>query len=121
MGKLSPDPGRAVYLDPPYMHSTRNGSRYDMDNMSDEEHTELLEAAMQLVGPTVISAYPSDLYDNILGAAGWTPHMKKVNVSSGSGNGSSSRRTEVLWANQHCVPQLPTIEAEGEPEPVLFG
>jgi DNA adenine methylase len=67
------------YLDPPYMPETRSlksrkrDVRYHVYNheMSVDDHVEMLEAVPGLVGMTIISGYPTPLYDEKL--RGWGP------------------------------------------------
>lgn len=55
-----------IYCDPPYVLSTRCRKQYNQE-MSDEDHEELLEALLQHKGPVVISGYSSPLYEAKLG------------------------------------------------------
>jgi DNA adenine methylase len=91
----------AVYIDPPYPSSTRNGSSYRSE-MTDDQHGALLEVAVTLRGPTVISTYPNPQYDEALGAAGWVSKEIGFSSSSNAGSGSVAARTEVIWANPAC-------------------
>lgn len=43
-----------IYADPPYLMDTRNGKLYE-NEMSDEDHTELLHALLQHSGPAILS------------------------------------------------------------------
>jgi DNA adenine methylase len=94
--------GIATYLDPPYPTGTRSGSSYRAE-MTNEQHQAMLGRAITLPGPTVISTYPNNLYDEVLTGAGWTCHNVAVLASSSPGKGSVASRTEVLWANSACV------------------
>jgi len=83
-----------LYLDPPYLHGTRgngpNAAEY-LHEMTDADHSAMLELALAHPGPVMISGYPSDLYDDALAEwhrlsrRGWTP--KNIN------------KTEVTWRN----------------------
>lgn len=85
-----------LYLDPPYVETTRAPGRYRHEMASVEEHTELLEAALACKSAVAISGYPSDLYDTAL--AGW--HRYEIASRSG-GRGTPLRpATEVLWINR---------------------
>jgi DNA adenine methylase len=66
-------PGLAVYMDPPYVRSTRTAQdAYGEYEMSDEDHRELLDAANACVHAKVlISGKHSGLYDNALKAPRW--------------------------------------------------
>src|SRR5690606_16751849 len=61
------------YVDPPYMHETRNMRRgnaaYERE-MTAEDHEVLLERLQDLTGMVVLSGYRTELYD--AGLPGWT-------------------------------------------------
>ena len=83
------------YLDPPYMHETRDmGSnrRYYQHEMSDEEHKELLEFIQDLKGSVIISGYESELYNDMLSE--WQKKTTTSRISAGRGTGI---RNECLW------------------------
>ena len=95
------DPGTLMYLDPPYLASTRSTAKEYVQDMSSEvEHRELLEELQTAKGPIVLSGYPSDLYDELLD--GWT----RINI--GATTQAGGEREEMLWINR-------------TPPPVLFG
>ncbi len=81
------------YVDPPYVHETRNtaGSTYRHE-MADHDHEDLLEALTRLDGYVVLSGYDSELYRDIL--KGWSLATLDVQASSNAGTVS---RTECLW------------------------
>jgi DNA adenine methylase len=84
-----------LYLDPPYVHSTRSETRYNCD-MADEEHTELLNNVLKCKSKILISGYDNDLY-NILVDNGWNKYNYDVNTMSG--NYKKKTKTETLWYN----------------------
>jgi DNA adenine methylase len=94
------------YLDPPYVHSTRNiksGSyRYEMTN---EDHAELADALHQIKGMAIISGYDCDLYRNLY--AGWT--RKAIGHRADMG----AARVECIWispaAMRNAQYQLPGV------------
>lgn len=86
-------PGTLFYLDPPYVHSTRNdrnvkGKGYAHE-MSDDDHRVLAERARQLAGMVIVSGYPSPLYDELF--AGWE------RIDCQTMNVQSTEQTECLW------------------------
>jgi len=92
------------FIDPPYMHGTRvmdGSNRYYRFEMTDDEHEQLLDAALELRGMAVICGYHSDLYDSRL--ASWERHEKEARISAGRG---TAIRTEVLWINPACAAAL---------------
>lgn len=83
-------PNVLVYLDPPYVLSTRHGKqyRYEMDDLA---HRDLLETANAHKGPVLISGYDSDLYNDML--QGW--HREETICYSQV----CSKKKEILWMN----------------------
>ena len=81
------------YVDPPYVHETRNITknnhcyRYEMTN---EEHVALLEQLEQLKGFVVLSGYDHPIYSE-LEKKGW---LVKKTAAMADG---AKKRTEVLW------------------------
>ena len=94
------------YLDPPYLHSTRNravrrGGRYYAHEMSTAEHLELLASATALKGMVVLSGYMSEEYTAAL--QGWKCVSTDARISAAGG---TSLRTECLWLNPACSAEL---------------
>lgn len=88
-----------VYLDPPYLLSTRGGRRYYGEaELSDAEHARLLAMVRNTAARVMLSGYASALYDDAL--AGWSREEFTVYTRS------HQPRTEVLWMNYER-PQQP--------------
>lgn len=87
-----------LYVDPPYLGSTRSSGRYLCEMTGAAEHQELLDALTSLPpgGATVmLSGYPSELYDDALD--GWD----RVEIPTHTGQGGTwDARTEVVWCNR---------------------
>jgi DNA adenine methylase len=86
------------YLDPPYLPVTRaDGAKEVYDNeMSVDDHINLLHFAKSARGKVLISGYSSQLYNRTL--KDWK--CKKKNVANHSGQGKTKeRRLECLWMN----------------------
>ena len=94
------NPDILLYLDPPYLGDTRSMSRgqYVHEMQSEEEHVELLEAAVECAANVAISGYPHPLYDRYL--SGW----ERVEIAAKSAMGAD--RTEVVWTNYQPQPTL---------------
>lgn len=101
-------PEVCLYVDPPYLGSTRNGTNYAHEMASDAEHSELLDALLRARSAVVLSGYGSELYDTAL--AGWS----RVQIGTFNGNATGQRaRTEVVWSNReigHPVLDLELME-----------
>lgn len=99
-----------TYLDPPYVHSTRlMGNKHDPKHryrheMNEDQHSELLKAALALPGMVVISGYHTRLYDQAL--KGWARFERQA-LPDGA-----RPRVEVLWLNPLCADRLTEQRAQ---------
>jgi len=89
------DPETLVYLDPPYLLSTRARKGYRHEFHTPAQHTELAEVARDCKAMVMLSGYPSPLYDELY--AGWNRH--EIATQTNQGNSDARARTEVVWAN----------------------
>lgn len=91
-----------MYLDPPYVFSTRGAHkqyRYEMSD--DKDHIELLEVVTSSHAKVMISGYDCELYDFYLG------DWNKVQIAArAQGN---KKRTETLWMNYDLEGQQLTL------------
>ncbi|WP_063030160.1 MULTISPECIES: DNA adenine methylase [Nocardia] len=83
-----------LYVDPPYLGSTRNGTNYAHEMPAAADHEQLIEALLRARAAVVLSGYASELYDTAL--AGWS----RVEISTFNGNANSGTRTEIVWSNR---------------------
>ncbi len=101
-------PDCLLYVDPPYILSTRGRSdRLYSHEMTDSDHIELVEVLDRHTGPVVLSGYAHPLYDKRLA------HWYRVTAPAIAEHGR--QRTEVLWLNPKAarLQQLPLF-AESE-------
>ena len=97
IAKYGAEPDVLLYVDPPYLGSTRaNDNAYRHEMRTDDEHRELAAALHAARAAVVVSGYPSDLYDREL-YPGWDRHTIAANTGQG---GAWDARTEVLWSNR---------------------
>lgn len=90
-----------LYVDPPYLSSTRRSLQYRHELHTDAEHAELLEHLQQARARVVLSGYASPLYDRTLG------DWERVTIpASTQQGGDNAGRTEVLWCNFTPHPHL---------------
>lgn len=86
------------YVDPPYVMDTRNvgakRGRYYSCEMTDDEHTQLLNKLAGVKGMVVLSGYESSLYLDAL--QGWSVARTEARISAARG---TALRTECLWMN----------------------
>lgn len=81
------------FVDPPYLHDTRNikhGYRFEM---TVEEHEELVSFLEGLTGMVMLCGYHNPIYDRL----GWETREQKA-LADGA-----RERTEVLWLNPACI------------------
>ncbi len=81
------------YVDPPYVHSTRQKwqNRNYRHEMTDHDHRELAATLSKLEGAVVLSGYHSPMYDELYGK--WR-RVERQALADGA-----RERTEVLWLN----------------------
>lgn len=92
-------PKTLFYLDPPYVHSTRNESStkaYEYE-MSDDDHEKMCDVITTCTGKIMLSGYDNEIYDVMLvKQCGWTRHDKWID------NKLSNDRlpaVESVWTN----------------------
>lgn len=96
IGKYGAQPDVLLYVDPPYLGSTRGwGRNYRHEMKSETEHRELAAALGDCKATVVLSGYHSPLYDELYD--GWHRYEQQ----SMTGNAKTAKgRVEVLWANR---------------------
>jgi len=80
-----------IFVDPPYVHSTRQRGTDYRHELDDARHVELLALLKGCKGKVMISGYASALYDDLL--TDWQRVTRKHYAASAS----TSPRMEVLW------------------------
>jgi DNA adenine methylase len=91
-------PDTLTFVDPPYMHSTRDaatvsGKAYRHE-MSDAQHIELLHVLLKCKGKVMLTGYAHPIYDDLL--TGWHRVTRQARASGARGG---VLRNEVLWMN----------------------
>lgn len=84
-----------LYVDPPYVASTRSGGVYAVEMGAESDHRDLAAALLGCRAAVMLSGYPSPLYDRLY--AGW--HRVDIPTATGQG-GTWEERTEVVWSNR---------------------
>jgi len=79
-----------LYVDPPYVMSTRNGAIYQ-NEMTDNDHEELIDLLINHKGPVLLSGYDNSIYNSRLN--NWVKETTLGKPVMGK------PRTEVLWIN----------------------
>ena len=91
-----------LYVDPPYLSSTRRSLQYVHEMHTEAEHAELAEALNATAASVVLSGYRSPLYNRLY--ADWD----SVEIPAST---QHARRVEVLWTNFTPATFLPLEEA----------
>ena len=89
-------PDVLLYVDPPYLRSTRNSGVYRHE-MTEADHRDLASALRAVKASVILSGYASDLYDVDL-----YPDWRRTEFRSGTGQNAKTwgNRTEVMWSNR---------------------
>lgn len=91
-----------LYLDPPYVHSTRSGGKsVYLFEMTDKQHRKLAKRLNACQCKVAVSGYDSDLYTELFPSPKWTKIVGPLKTASSSTDlaGKRGKRTEVLWVN----------------------
>lgn len=110
------DPGMLMYLDPPYLHSTRGGSDYYVHELTEAGHLRLLDLLRDARCQVILSGYRSEMYDDVLTEPTWN----RVDVrrrNSMAGGKWKRPKVECLWRNYDPTSPRPRVLAQGH----LFG
>ena len=111
------------YLDPPYMHETRQRQRYQYE-LNDKDHREMCEIILEGRGKFILSGYPNRLYETLLEPKGWKREdfatscfaAGRTQASKLQGEGSAAEsvaRTESLWLSPSAQ-QQPSFDFDEE-------
>lgn len=90
-----------IYLDPPYVHETRNmkrGNAAYAHEFTDADHIEMAERVVHLKSTVIISGYDCPLYADLF--KGWEKVSKKTLADGGR------QRIECLWINPAAAAKL---------------
>jgi DNA adenine methylase len=101
IGKYGAQQNVLLYVDPPYLGSTRGwGRNYRHEMKDDAQHRELADALADCSATVVLSGYDSPLYAELY--QGW----HRYEQSTMTGNATAAKgRTEVLWSNRPLAGQ----------------
>ncbi len=92
-------PETCFYIDPPYMHGTRETTQdYQHYEMTDAMHHKLLCLLCDVRGKFLLSGYPSELYEDFRLERGWKRHEFQI-ANNASSKASKEIKTECVWTN----------------------
>ncbi|MFB6424669.1 DNA adenine methylase [Streptomyces microflavus] len=99
-----------LYVDPPYLGTTRGwGNNYRVEMKDEASHRELAAALADCKAAVVLSGYGSPLYDELY--TGW----HRADHQTMTGNAKTAKdRTEVLWSNRVLAGRLSLFDDEPE-------
>ena len=85
-----------MYLDPPYVLSTRSSAERYVVDMTDEQQEKFIEECINSKAKLLISGYDNDLYNRLTDNG-----FKKINfeVNTITGTRVPKTKTETLWLN----------------------
>lgn len=89
--KQHDQPSTLFYVDPPYMHATRTGSKRYTEEMTDADHGEMAAVLHAIRGKVVLSGYDSPQYNHAF--SDWQ-RIEKMTLAD-----RALERKEVLWCN----------------------
>ena len=91
-------PRTLYYLDPPYLHQTRETTDAYEHEMTTQEHAKLLLTLDKIKGRFLLSGYHSKLYDNHALTRGW--NCTEFEIDNKAGGGKTKRTmVECVWRN----------------------
>jgi len=92
--------GTFMYLDPPYLHETRDIGSVDCYEyeMTEADHIRLLDLCVNMDGCFALSGYHSKLYDDYAKRHNWCVHEFTL-PNNASSKKTKELKTEVLWTN----------------------
>lgn len=95
-----------MYVDPPYLASTRaSRDDYRLDVADEDEHRRLASVLRNYSGTVLLSGYPSPLYDELYGDW-WTASVEVTRPSSNQrGRSGANLGVEVIWSNRDLQQQ----------------
>lgn len=96
-----------IYCDPPYIGTREDAPYSNLELQNQSQHEKLLSVLLKSQAKIMISSYPNELYESVLGNAGWKKFSIKVpnNIIRSMGNifQKNKYKTEVLWMNYEPV------------------
>lgn len=99
--------GVLLYVDPPYLASSRTSMNYRHEMGTETQHRDLAEQLQDCAAAVVLSGYDSPLYDELY--ADWDRVERRTYTGQAH---TRSERVEVLWSNRPLARQTPLFDFE---------
>jgi DNA adenine methylase len=111
-----------IYVDPPYLgstrasldHAKRRSSDYQHDMTTPEDHQALAETLHGCAAAVILSGYPSALYDGLY-ADWWRVEQRVQRPTTNQPGRTGMAAVEVLWSNRPLDVQEDLFELGGDP------
>ena len=87
-----------LYVDPPYLKSTRTQLHYECEFAKPEQHKELLQLCREHKGFCIISSYENDFYNDMLD--GWEKRSMRTQTNC------AGTAIETLYLNPACTREM---------------
>lgn len=94
--KIWDGPNTLMYLDPPYLSTTRSAPNVYENEMSIDDHISLSETINNSKSYIILSGYPSSLYNRLY--KDWNCIKKEI-VNHSSQKKTKSKKVECIWMN----------------------
>ena len=91
-------PDTLLYVDPPYLHETRQSVGQYRHEMSGKDHCRLLHTLSKIQGKFLLSGYPSHTYLQFAAKYRWWDREFQID-NKASGAKIKPIKTECVWAN----------------------
>lgn len=91
-------PETCFYLDPPYLHETRQTTGDYKHEMTPDDHFQLLGVLGSIQGKFLLSGYDSTLYGNFATRHGWMRHEFPI-ANNASSKDKKETKVECVWTN----------------------
>ena len=87
-----------LYVDPPYLRSSRTQLHYECEFANPNKHIDLLKICIAHRGPCIISSYENKMYNEYL--AGWSKRSITTQTNC------AGTATEVIYLNAACTREM---------------
>ena len=87
------------YLDPPYVHDTRTMTYTYANEMTEDDHKDLVNLLLSTKGKVVLSGYDHEIYNPLIDAGWKRIVIGEYDKKSMRHNSETKKGTEIVWVN----------------------